>query len=276
MRFVPSVHPQDSNAATPAVLRERFLLSGLFVAGEVNLSYWEVDRTVIGAVVPLAQPIELPAHAELRVPFFCARRELGVINLGGAGSIEVDGQVYPLAPYDGLYVGRGSQRLIFKSERADAPARYYLLSYPAHREYPTRHIAFAQVAGDQLGSVEGANRRVLRKYIAPGLVESCQLVMGLTMMETGGVWNTMPSHTHRRRSEVYCYAGLPGEHVVFHFMGEPTATRHLVMRNFDVALSPSWSIHSGVGTAPYAFVWGMGGENQEFADMDPVAMRDLQ
>jgi 4-deoxy-L-threo-5-hexosulose-uronate ketol-isomerase len=275
MRFLSSVHPADTAAASPAQLRERFLVSGLFVHGKVSLAYWEVDRTVVGAAVPTAEPLELPAHPELRVPFFCARRELGIINLGGAGSIEVDGQAFALAPHDGLYVGRGVQRVVFHSENAQQPARYYLLSYPAHRDCPTRHLAFAGIAGDTLGTVPGANRRILRKYIAPGLVESCQLVMGLTMMEPGGVWNTMPSHTHRRRSEVYCYAGLPDDQVVFHFMGEPTATRHLVMRSLDVVLSPSWSIHSGVGTAPYAFVWGMGGENQDFADMDAVAIRTL-
>ena len=276
MRFLPSVHPADCSAAPTAVLRDRLLLSGLFAAGEISLAYWEVDRTVVGAVVPLAQPLDLPAHPELRVPFFCARRELGVINLGGAGAIDVGGETFALAPHDGLYVGRGQQKVVFRSEDPERPARFYLLSYPAHREYPTRHIAFADTAGDKLGTAAAANRRILRKYIAPGLVDSCQLVMGLTMMESGGVWNTMPSHTHRRRSEVYCYAGLPSDQVVFHFMGEPDATRHLVMRDLEVVLSPSWSIHSGVGTAPYAFVWGMGGENQEFADMDAVAMSQLR
>ena len=275
MRFLPSVHPADTLGATPTQLRERFLLSGLFVPGEVTLAYWEVDRTVIGGAVPTGKPLPLPAHPELRAPTFCARRELGVINLGGAGRVVVDGQEHRLAPHDGLYIGRGTDEVVFHSDNAAQPARYYLLSYPAHASFPSRHIAFADIAGDRLGTPAAANVRVLRKYIAPGLVESCQLVMGLTMMEPGGVWNTMPSHTHRRRSEVYCYTGVPADQVVFHFMGPPDATRHLVLRDSVVVLSPSWSIHSGVGTAPYAFVWGMGGENQEFADMDAVAMTDL-
>lgn len=276
MRFLPSVHPDDVNAATTDGLRERFLVSGLFVPGEVVLAYWEVDRTVVGGAVPMGAPLELPAHAELRAPSFCARRELGVINLGGAGSIEVEGKQQTLARFDGMYIGRGTERVVFHSQSTATPAQFYLLSYPAHTSHPTRHIAFADVEGERLGSAASANVRVLRKYIAPGLVESCQLVMGLTAMEPGGVWNTMPSHTHRRRSEVYCYADVPDDQVVFHLMGDPAATRHLVMRNLDVVLSPSWSIHSGVGTAPYVFVWGMGGENQEFADMDAVAMRDLR
>jgi 4-deoxy-L-threo-5-hexosulose-uronate ketol-isomerase len=276
MRFISSSHPDDASAATPAMLRQRFLVSGLFVPGEVSLANWEVDRTVLGGVVPQASPIELPAHPELRAPFFCARRELGIINLGGAGAIEVDGQTHPLAPHDGLYVGRGSQRLVFHSASGDQPAKFYLLSYPAHREFPTRHIAVSDVKGEKLGTVEGANRRILRKYIAPGLVESCQLVMGHTVMEPGGVWNTMPTHTHQRRSEVYCYTGIAPDQAVFHFMGRPDATRHLVVRDLEIMLSPSWSIHSGVGTAPYGFVWGMGGENQDFADMDPVPIRDIR
>ena len=201
---------------------------------------------------------------------------MGIINLGGAGSIEVDGVSHTMAPQDGLYIGRGADRVVFHSQNVSAPARFYLLSYPAHRDYPTRHIAFASLAGDALGTAAAANQRVLRKYIAPGLVESCQLVMGLTVLASGQVWNTMPCHTHMRRSEVYCYAGIAPDQAVFHFMGEPDATRHLVLHDLDVVISPSWSIHSGVGTASYSFVWGMGGENQEFADMDQVAIADLR
>jgi 4-deoxy-L-threo-5-hexosulose-uronate ketol-isomerase len=275
MRFIPSVHPDDIATATTPALRERFLLSGLFAPGQVNFVYWEVDRTVVGAAVPLASPLDLPADPDLRAPAFCARRELGIINLGGAGTIEVDGHRHTLAPRDGLYVGRGATRVIFHSQDAAAPAKFYLLSYPAHREFPTRHIAFASVVAAQLGASATANQRELRKYIAPGLVESCQLVMGLTTLAPGHVWNTMPCHTHARRSEVYCYAGIASDQLVIHLMGRPQETRHLVLRDLDVVLSPPWSIHSGVGTAAYSFVWGMGGENQEFADMDAVAMPDL-
>lgn len=275
MRFFSSVHPDDVIGLSTAQLRERFLLKGLFVADQVSLAYWETDRSLVGGAVPVAGPLDLPAHPELRAPFFCARRELGIINLGGAGVVEVNGTAYKLGPFDGLYVGRGTEKVTFRSDSPAAPAKFYLLSYPAHKEYPTKFIAFATNPGDRLGGLATANQRVLRKYIAPGFVESCQLVMGLTMMEAGGVWNTMPSHTHLRRSEVYCYTGIAPDQVVFHMMGKPTETRHLVMRDLDAVLSPPWSIHSGVGTAGYGFVWGMGGENQEFADMDKVDMKDI-
>lgn len=276
MRFIHSVHPGDINGATTATLRDRFLVAGLFVPAEVTLAYWEVDRTVLGGAMPVGQPLELPAHPDLRAPFFCARRELGVINLGGSGSVDVNGERHALSTFDGLYVSRGTEQVVFHSDDARAPALFYLLSYPAHREYPTRRIAFADVPGDKLGTIGAANLRILRKYIAPGLVESCQLMMGLTVMQPGGVWNTMPTHTHHRRSEVYCYTGIPADHAVFHFMGEPAATRHLVVRDLEATLSPSWSIHSGVGTAPYGFVWGMGGENQDFADMEVGAIPELR
>ena len=276
MRFLSSVHPDDTPTLPPAVLRDRFLVSGLFQPGFVKLAYWEIDRTVIGGAVPLGEPLELPAHAELRAPTFCARRELGIINLGGPGIVEVDAVRHTLATHDGLYVGRGSGRIVFHSQDAARPATFYLLSYPAHSTFPTRHIAVEHLAGSNLGTAGAANQRILRKYIAPGLIESCQLVMGLTVMAPGQVWNTMPCHTHPRRSEVYCYAGLAPDQAVFHFMGEPTATRHLVIRDLDVVLSPPWSIHSGVGTTNYTFVWGMGGENQEFADMDSVATASLR
>jgi 4-deoxy-L-threo-5-hexosulose-uronate ketol-isomerase len=276
MRSIPSVHPENVPTLPSAALRDKFLVSGLFAPGAIELAYWEVDRTILGGAVPLAAPLELTADAELRAASFCARRELGVINLGGAGAIETDGVRHAMAPLDGLYVGRGTQRVVFHSDDAAAPAKFYLLSYPAHREYPTRHITVASLPGEQLGTAVMANQRRLRKYIAPGLVESCQLVMGLTVLASGQVWNTMPCHTHMRRSEVYCYAGIAPDQAVFHFMGEPDATRHLVLHDLDVVISPSWSIHSGVGTASYSFVWGMGGENQEFADMDQVAIADLR
>ncbi len=275
MQFLSSVHPDDIKSAHTAQLRERFLLGGLFTPGAIKFAYWEIDRTVVGGAVPLGSPLELQTDPGLRAATFCERRELGVINLGGAGAIEVDGTRHPMATHDGLYVGRGAKGIVFHSDDAAAPAKFYLLSYPAHHAYPTKHISAAAFPAANLGASATANQRALRKYIAPGLVESCQLVMGLTVMQPGSVWNTMPSHTHLRRSEVYCYSGIPADQVVFHFMGQPHETRHLVMRDGDVVLSPSWSIHSGVGTTAYAFVWGMGGENQEFADMDAVATKDL-
>lgn len=274
MHLLPAVHPRDLPSGT-ALLRERFLLAELFQAGHLGLAYWEVDRTVVGAAVPGLASIELVAPDLLGAGDFCARREIGIINLGGPGRIEVDDRTHAMAPRDGLYVGRGTKRVVFHSDTPASPARYYLLSYPAHAAHPGRHVAYATVAAVSLGSPETCNRRTLYKYFAPGLVDTCQLTMGLTILAPGSVWNTMPPHTHLRRSEVYCYCDLPPTDAVFHFMGEPASTRHLVMRNLEVALSPSWSIHAGVGTTNYAFVWGMGGENQDFADMTPAPIATL-
>ena len=276
MRSISSVHPENVSTLPSATLRERFLVSGLFIPGQVQLAYWEVDRTVVGGAVPLAMPLELPADAELRAPTFCARRELGIINLGGAGSIEVDGVSHTMAPQDGLYIGRGADRVVFHSQNVSAPARFYLLSYPAHRDYPTRHIAFASLAGDALGTAAAANQRVLRKYIAPGLVESCQLVMGLTVLASGQVWNTMPCHTHDRRTEAYLYTDLPADARVVHLMGRPDRTRDLIVADGQAVISPSWSVHCGFGTRSYAFVWAMGGEDQTFDDMDHVAITEMR
>lgn len=271
MKCLPASAPLESSTA----LREQFLLTGLFTPGAVNLAYWETERTVVGGAVPLGKPIPLKAPEMLGAATFCERRELGVINLGGPGRIEVDGTSHAMGPRDGLYVGRGTKTVVFHSDAADKPARYYLLSYPAHREFPVAHIPFSRVKCEKLGGAANANQRSLYKYVAPGLVESCQLVMGFTEMAEGSVWNTMPPHTHLRRSEVYCYFNVPADHAVFHFMGQPSATRHLVIRDLEVALSPPWSIHSGVGTAAYAFVWGMGGENQDFADMQRAPISEL-
>lgn len=260
-----------------AELRDEFLVSGLFQPGEVNLRAWEVDRTVIGGVCPAAAPLALPNPPDLRAGFFLERREAGVINLGGPGEITVDGQTFALAPLDALYLGRGARAVTFSSTAAAArPARFYLLSYPAHTAYPTRHVAFADAPGVRLGDRAHANERSLHKLIHPGAFPTCQLVMGVTRLDVGSVWNTMPPHTHLRRSEVYLYFDLPADQAVFHFMGAPQDTRHLVVRDTDVVLSPPWSIHCGAGTCNYSFVWGMGGENQEFADMDAAPIKELQ
>jgi 4-deoxy-L-threo-5-hexosulose-uronate ketol-isomerase len=223
--------------------------------------------------VPAASAVALPNPPEVRSAFFLERREAGVINLGGPGAVTVDGATHPMEPLDALYLGRGTREVSFASRAADKPARYYFLSYPAHTAYPVRHLALKDAQGARLGTREGANERTLFKLIHPGAFPTCQLVMGFTRMEPGSIWNTMPPHTHLRRSEVYCYFDVPPAQAVFHFMGAPAATRHLVVRDLEAVLSPPWSIHSGAGTAAYAFVWGMGGENQEFADMDaaPVA-----
>jgi 4-deoxy-L-threo-5-hexosulose-uronate ketol-isomerase len=260
---------------SPEELRQQYLVSGLFVPGELHLRWWETDRTIVGGIVPTATKLALPNPAELRANFFLERREAGVINLGGAGVVSVDGVEYSLAKCDALYLGRGAKAVEFRSANAAEPAKFYFLSYSAHAAHPTKHVPFAAMQPTKLGTRENANERTIYKAIHAGAVDTCQVVMGFTRMETGSVWNTMPPHTHSRRSEVYLYFDLPADQAVFHFMGSPQATRHLVMRNFDIALSPPWSIHSGVGTAAYTFVWGMGGENRDYADMDPAPLKTL-
>jgi 4-deoxy-L-threo-5-hexosulose-uronate ketol-isomerase len=262
--------------ASPAELRQEFLVTGLFRPGAIALEGWESDRAIVGGICPLAEPLELPNPAELRTPHFFARREGGIVNLGGPGFVDVDGTLHPLDHLDAFYVGQGAKQVSFGSTNPAAPARFWLLSYPAHVNHPNRHVKFATIEGVRLGQRETANERTLYKLIHPGAFPTCQLVLGLTKLQPGSVWNTMPPHTHLRRSEIYLYFDLPPEHAVFHFMGKPDATRHLVVRDLDVVLSPPWSIHSGVGTSNYGFVWGMGGENQEFADMDPAPVRELR
>jgi 4-deoxy-L-threo-5-hexosulose-uronate ketol-isomerase len=276
MQIHETSYPRTAAILPTEQLRAEFLVSGLFAPGAANFRYWETDRTIIGGITPGAAALDLPNPAEVRSAFFLERREAGVINLGGPGGITVDGTSHAMEPLDTLYLGRGAKAVSFTSRSADAPARFYFLSYPAHTAYPVRHIPVKDVAGARLGARETANERTLFKVIHPGAFPTCQLVMGFTRMEPGSVWNTMPPHTHLRRSEVYCYFNVQPAHAVFHFMGAPTATRHLLVHDLDAVLSPPWSIHSGVGTAAYAFVWGMGGENQEFADMDPAPVATLR
>lgn len=265
-----------AGSLAPEALRNEFLVSGLLRPGEISLHWWETDRTVLGGICPVAAPLVLDNPEAQRAAFFFERREGGIINLGGPGTVCVDGAEHALDHLDALYLGRGVREVVFASVAAATPARFYLLSYPAHTAYPTRHIAFRSVEGNRLGQRESANERTLFKLIHQGAFPTCQLVMGVTRLEPGSVWNTMPPHTHLRRSEVYLYFDLPSDQAVFHFMGRPAETRHLVVREGEAVLSPPWSIHSGVGTANYGFVWGMGGENQEFTDMDPAPVRQLR
>ena len=269
-------HPRTASTLPTEQLRAEFLVGGLFSPGLAAFRYWETDRTILGGIVPVATALSLPNPTEVRSAYFLERREAGVINLGGPGSVTVDGTEHAMDTLDSLYLGRGVQAVSFASRSADQPARYYFLSYPAHAAHPSRHIPIKDAKGDRLGTRESANERTLYKLIHPAAFPTCQLVMGFTRMEPGSVWNTMPPHTHLRRSEVYCYFNLPATQAVFHFMGQPTATRHLVVRDLEAVLSPPWSIHSGVGTAAYSFVWGMGGENQDFPDMDPAPVAILR
>lgn len=257
-------------------LRRQFLVTGLFQPGELTLHWWETDRTVVGVAIPLAVPLVLSNPAGLRSAFFLERREAGLINLGGPGAITADGVEHTMGTHDALYLGRGVKSVKFASQSAANPARFWLQSYPAHAAHPMRHVAFNENNGERLGTHEGSNERTLFKLIHPGVVTTCQLVMGFTRLESGSVWNSMPPHTHLRRSEVYLYFNLPAGHAVFHFLGEPASTRHLVVRDGEAVLCPPWSIHCGSGTAAYSFVWGMGGENQEFADMDPAPVSALR
>jgi 4-deoxy-L-threo-5-hexosulose-uronate ketol-isomerase len=256
-------------------LRKYFLVDDLFQPALLQLTYCEYDRLIVGSAVPSFETISLDAASALRADYFTQRREVGVINLGGPGTIEVEGTSYELCNRDGLYIGRGNPSIRFRSQDPGRPAAFYLVSYPAHAGHPVRLIRKQEAEYVVLGDSSTANRRTLRRYIHQGGVQSCQLVMGLTELDTGSVWNTMPVHTHERRSEIYLYFDLPENGVVLHCLGRPQETRHVVIRNRQAVLSPGWSIHAGAGTSNYSFIWAMGGENQEFADQTPVPMEDL-
>ncbi len=269
-------NPKDVKQYDTTRLREEFLIDDLFQPDEVKLVYSHIDRIITGSAVPVGKPLSLSSGEALHAGSFLERRELGVINIGGAGVITVDGTAYALRNRDGLYVGMGAKEVVFTSDDPATPAKFYCNSAPAHRVYPTVLIKPENCARVELGTLEESNHRTICKYILPGQVESCQLVMGMTSLMPGSVWNTMPCHTHDRRMEVYLYFDLPQNAVVFHYMGEPSETRHIVMRNQQAVISPSWSIHSASGTQAYTFIWGMVGENQAFDDMDAVAMKDLR
>lgn len=273
-RLMPS--PRETAVLDTNELRSSFLLDDLFCSGEIQLVYTDLDRAVVGSAVPLDAALELPNDDALKAEYFCQRRELGVLNLGGGGAVVVDGVRYPMAAHECLYVGRGSRGVVFSSDSAEQPAVFYLVSYPAHAEYPTTKATRADANRVELGTREDANERTILQYIHENGIKSCQLVMGFTEFKPGSVWNTMPCHTHGRRSEVYCYFDVPAGHRVLHMMGEPTETRPLWVADRQVVLSPPWSIHCGCGTASYRFVWAMGGENQAFTDMDRVEISELR
>lgn len=268
--------PRDVKTYDTARLREEFLIQDLFRTDEVKMVYSHIDRIITGAAMPVNKALTLAAGEELRAEYFLQRREMGIINIGGEGKVTVDGTVYTLRHRDGIYVGRGCKDVVMESVDSAKPAKFYFNSTPAHKAYPTVYIRPEDCVNVELGSLEQSNHRNICKYILPGQVESCQLVMGMTTLRPGSVWNTMPCHTHDRRMEVYLYFDLPEDAFVMHYMGEPTETRHIVVRNEEAVISPSWSIHSGSGTQAYTFIWGMAGENQDFDDMDGCAMTDLK
>jgi len=260
---------------TTRELRETFLIDDLFRRGQLGLTYVDLDRTVIGSAVPIGEPLFLPTDDALKASYFTERRELGVLNIGGAGVVKVNGIAFELGNLDALYVGRGNDEIVFSSTEPAHPAEFYLLSYPAHATHPAQFMRAAEQAKVTLGAAETANLREITKLIHLEGARSCQLVMGFTRLASGSVWNTMPPHTHMRRSEVYCYFDLGADQRVVHLMGPRKETRHLVIANKQVVISPGWSIHAGVGTNSYTFCWGMGGENQVYGDMDALAIADL-
>ncbi len=258
-------------------LRSTFLVQQLFQPGTVQLASTDLDRAVLGGVVPTDAALRVPNPSELRAQFFLERRELGILNVGGPGTVVVDGQSLAVGKLDCVYVGRGVREVEFRSDDPTNPAQYYLLSYLAHATYPTACVRFADMQGMPLGSVATCNQRTIYKAIHAEGLQSCQVVMGFTLLGEGSNWNTMPPHTHMRRSEVYLYFDLPDANArVVHLMGPPEETRHVLVSNGEVVLSPGWSIHAGVGTQRYGFCWGMGGENKEYADMDPATVSELR
>lgn len=273
MLYLP--RPEELARMTTEEVRAAFLITGLFQPGRVTLRAVDLDRVVLGGVVPTVGPLRLEATEALAAEYFTERREVGALNIGGAGAVTVDGERLALGKRDMAYIGRGSREVIFESVEPGVPARFYLVSYPAHAGHPTRRIGYEEAQAADLGSAAQANQRRLSRYIHPDGASSAQLVTGITELREGSVWNTMPAHTHQRRTEVYLYFDLPEDGVVIHLLGEPDATRHLVVREGEVALSPSWSVHAGCGTGSYSFCWSMGGENQAFSDMQGVEMRKL-
>jgi 4-deoxy-L-threo-5-hexosulose-uronate ketol-isomerase len=269
-------HPEAVRRFSTEELRRHFLIERIFSPGEVVLTYSHIDRLVIGGSMPSKERLILPTPTAVGTDAFLKRRELGIINTGGPGQVVVGGATYELAHRDALYVSKEAGDVAFETVNADEPAKFYLVSAPAHAVYETVKVSKEKANSITLGDQTTANKRTIYQYIIPGVCQSCQLVMGLTQLEPGSMWNTMPCHTHDRRSEAYFYFDLIDDHRVVHLMGEPNETRHLIVANEQAILSPGWSIHSGVGTSHYAFIWAMGGDNQDYTDMDMVAMSELR
>lgn len=276
MKTVLMADPVRYPRMTTAEIRETFLLGGLCEPGKIELNYVDLDRAVAGFAAPTDKPIILPTYSELRASYFLERRELGALNIGGSGAIHVEGKSYNLENLDVLYTGRGNAEISFESKDKSNPAVFYLLSYPAHTNYPTTLVRKEEANPTTIGSAETCNHRTICKYTHLQGARSCQLVMGVTHLHAGSNWNTMPPHTHMRRSEIYMYFNLPADARVMHFMGPADETRHIVMKDKEIVVSPGWSIHAGAGTRAYSFCWGMGGENQDYADMDPAPVESLR
>ncbi|MFD2728399.1 5-dehydro-4-deoxy-D-glucuronate isomerase [Enterococcus camelliae] len=269
--------PADIQRYSTEELRKEFLVEKVFVDGEITLTYTHNDRMILGGVVPKDNSLEIKLDRELGVDYFLERRELGVINIGGLGYIEIDGKKEVMNKQDGFYIGKETKHVVFSSDQADNPAKFYISSVPAHKKYPNVKISIDQITPMETGESATLNERKIYQYIHPNICESCQLQMGYTILEPGSAWNTMPCHTHERRMEAYVYFDFASEDTkVFHIMGKPDETKHLVVANEQAVLSPSWSIHTGIGTTNYSFIWAMCGENITYTDMDMVAMDDLK
>lgn len=268
--------PKEVKGMNTTELRDEFLVQNFLIPNEINLIYTHYDRFIVGGAVPTTKPIELETIEPLKAEYFLERRELGIINIGDSGTVTVDGKVYNINHKEALYVGKGTKSVIFNSDSEDNPALFYLNSTPAHKTFPTKKIGIDDVEVVELGALETANARTLRKYIVNSVVDVCQLQMGMTTLKTGSVWNTMPAHVHDRRMEVYFYFEVPKDQAVCHFMGQPSETRHIWMANNEAVISPPWSIHAGSGTSNYTFIWGMAGENLDYGDMDICKINELK
>lgn len=276
MKVLHSVHPEDFKSYQTQQIRERFLIDKIAQRNQINCVYTHYDRMIVGVANPVDNKLELGNYPNLRAEYFLERREIGIINVAGDGEVTADGQVYSVKKLDCLYIGKGVKSVTFSSVDASSPAVFYLLSAPAHATYPTILMTNEEAVKVNTGSSSTANLRTINKYIHLEGIKSCQLVMGLTILHDGSVWNTMPSHVHDRRMEAYFYFDLPAGQTIFHYMGEGHETRHILMGNYDAVVSPPWSIHSGSGTASYSFIWGMAGENLDYTDMDPIAITDIR
>lgn len=276
MQIYQAISQREAQGFNTQQLRDNFLIESVFQNNEITMYYTHYDRVVLGGVMPVYSEISLPTYDNLKSDYFLERREIGIINVGGDGEITVDGETFSLSKLDALYIAKGSKSITFKSIASENPARFFLLSAPSHHAYETRKMSKEEATPVNLGSPETANERTIYKYIHRDGIQSCQVVMGLTVLKSGSIWNTMPAHVHDRRMEAYLYFDLNANHRVFHLMGQPQETRHMVVANHQAVLSPPWSIHSGAGTTNYSFIWAMAGENLDFTDMDFAPIAELR
>jgi 4-deoxy-L-threo-5-hexosulose-uronate ketol-isomerase len=269
-------HPEDFKSYDTEKIRKEFLVEKVMEDDAINLVYSHIERYIVGGAVPVTKELTLGTVDALKANYFCERREVGIINVGGTGSVVVDGTEYVMDFKEALYIGKGAKEVAFKSADGKKPARFYFNSAPAHKEFPTKHVTLKDANVLQLGSLKTSNEREINQLLINKVVDTCQLQMGMTELKPGSVWNTMPAHTHSRRNEVYFYFNVPEDQAVCHFMGQPQETRHLWMKNEQAVISPSWSIHSAAGTSNYIFIWGMAGENLDYTDMDVIQPTQLK